>query len=58
MSMVRSKVLIYDVRRKELREEEIDVTPKEESMPTKIDFSELAKVIEDVKRIKEKLGLA
>ena len=56
--MAKAKALVLDIRTGKLNEKEIEVTPVEEPKPASIDLKELAQVIEDVKRIKEKLGLA
>jgi len=55
---MKAKVLIYDVKARTLKEEEREVEEIPiETRGVSIDFKELAQVIEDVKRIKEKLGL-
>jgi len=55
--MVKVKVIEIDVRTGKSIEKEMDLIPIEEPPIFSIDLKELAQVIEDVKQIKEKLGM-
>jgi len=55
---MRGKCVVYDVKTGQVIEKEEEYPePKAREEPIRIDLRELAQVIEDVKRIKEKLGL-